>query len=368
MSLTANVRNAPDYPPVGEIEIYDAPASDNVVFKWANGAGGLSVLSVKDDPSGAGFNDQPYLWFQLQFPGNMTGWVRDEYVVLEGDGSAYGLGHLEVPIGAFELIHGAANIPTDKNPPREEKPETVDTVADAIQFDRAVRGALDITATFEGGYSSYQANPNDKGIVSYGRFQFTLAHGALFKVVNLYVKNATTSDTAKRIKRDYLSRVGSKDASLRGDDDFKTLLKAAAAETDMQNAQNQIAKEKYWDVIIKLSAEPRGIITPLGRALMLDMGINHGIYHDYFTLAEELLSVPERTKMPDNGASEQDFFKFVVNKRKERMYALADKHGWGGLKVRADFWVKMIEAGDWNLEGDIDGKVYPKSGREVSVR
>jgi hypothetical protein len=367
MSLTATIRNAPDHAPVGEIAVYDAPASGKQAFKWANGAGGLSVLGVQDDPTGASFNDQPHLWFQLQFPGNMTGWVRDEYVVLEGDASAYGLGKLEVPQGAFELIHGVANIPTDNNPPRNEEPETEESTSDKLTFDRVVQAALDITATFEGGYSSYQANSNDKGIVSYGRFQFTLAHGALFKVVNIYVKNANT-DTAKRIQRDYLSRIGSKDASLRGDNTFKSLLKEAAKETAMQNAQNQIAKEKYWDIIMKLSAEPRGIVSPLGRALMLDMGVNHGIYTDYFTLAEESLGVPERSKMPDNGGNEHDFFKFVVNKRKERMYALADRHGWGGLKVRADFWVKMVEAGDWELRGDADGKVYPKRGREVTVR
>lgn len=367
MSLTATVRNAPDFPPVGEIDIYAAPAGADVVFKWANGAGGLAVLAVQEDPTGAGFNDQPYLWFQLQFPGNLTGWVRDAYVVLAGDGSAYGLGKLEVPQGAFELVHGAANIPTDNNPPREAPADTPPATDSPLMFDRVLRAALDITATFEGGYSSYQDNPNDKGIVSYGRFQFTLAHGALFKVVNAYVQNAS-SDVAARLKREYLARVGGKDAALRDDANFKALLKEAAAEVAMQNAQNQIAKEKYWDVIMTLSAAPRGIVTPLGRALMLDMGINHGIYHDYFTLAEEALGVPERSKMPDNGASEQDFFAFVVNKRKERMYALADKHGWGGLKVRADFWVKLVEAGDWDLQGDADGKVYPKSGRAVTVR
>jgi hypothetical protein len=368
MTLTATIRNAPDYPPVGEIAVYDGPTSEKEVFKWANGAGGLTVLSIKEDPNGDSFNNQPYLWFRLQFPGSMEGWVRDDYVVLQGDATEYGLGQIDVPMGAFTLVHGSANIPTDNNPPREPEPEIKEATGEAapLQFDRVLRAALDITATFEGGYSSYQANPNDAGIVSYGRFQFTLAHGALFKVINEYVKTST-SETANKIKSDYFARVGNKDATLREDGTFKQLLREAARETAMQNAQNKIAKEKYWDMIIKLSAEPRGVITPLGRAIMLDMGINHGAYHDYFTLAEEALGVSERSKMPGNGAKEADFFWEVVTKRKERMYRLADKHGWGGLKVRADFWVKMVESGDWDLQGDSNGKVYPKRGREVVV-
>jgi hypothetical protein len=366
MTLLATVRNAPDYPAVGEIEIYKTTTADDLAFKWANGAGNLTVLDIQEDPSGESFNDQPYLWFQLQFPGSMTGWVRDEYVILEGDGSAYGLGKLDVPMGAFELIHGAANIPTDSNPPREVDP-TEETAPQTSALDRVLRAALDITATFEGGYSSYQDNPNDKGVISYGRFQFTLAHGALYKVVNAYVK-ASSSDIAKQIKETYLQRIAQKDTTLRGDETLKDVLRQAAKEQAMQDAQNQIAQQKYWDVIIKLSAEPRGIVTPLGRALMLDMGINHGIYHDYFTEAEKALGVEERSKMPDNGASEQAFFKHVVNLRKERMYRLADKHGWGGLKVRADFWVNMVDSGDWELQGDDNGIVYPKSGREVVVR
>ncbi|MEO0563391.1 MAG: chitosanase [Chloroflexota bacterium] len=368
MSLTATVRNAPDYPAVGEIEIYDGPASGNEVFKWANGAGGLQVLDIKEDPMGDSFNNQPYLWFELQFPGSMTGWVCDEYVMLEGDGSKFGLGRMDEPMSAFSLVHGSANVPTEQNEPRETElaDDPTPEGGEPLQFDRVVRVALDITATFEGGYSSYQANPNDKGIISYGRFQFTLAHGALFKVLNEYLKNSST-ETATALKSDYLGRVGNKDATLVGDNTFKALLRAAAKEVAMQNAQNKIAKEKYWDIIMELSAGPRGIVTPLGQALMLDMGINHGVYHDYFTLAEQALGVPERSKMPGNGATEQAFFQQVVAKRKERMYRLADKYGWDGLKVRVDFWVDIINAGDWDLNGDASGKVYPKSGREVVV-
>lgn len=364
MTLKATIRNAPDYPAVGEIEVYEVAGGDKVRFKMANGASGFEVLSAKEDPKGEQFNGQPYLWFELQFSGSMSGWVRDEYIVLEGDGKKFGLGQLTVPTGAFTLIHGAGSLPTDTNPP-SEAPADEPPAAAPSGLDRVVRVALDLTATFEGGYSTYQNY--DDGIISYGRFQFTLAGGALFKVVNEYISHST-SETAQALKAQYLSRIGSKDEALRNDDTLKQLLRTAAREEAMQNAQNHVAKIKYWDLVVKLSAEPRGVQTPLGRAIMMDMAINHGPYHDYFTESEKAVGVAERSKMPSNGTTEAVFFKAVTDLRKERMYRLADKHGWGGLKVRADFWVDMVARGDWNLEGDADGKIYPKSGREVNAR
>lgn len=368
MTLKATIRNAPDYPATGEIAIFDAPASDKMVFKIANGANGFDVLNIKEDPNKESFNNQPYLWFELQFPANMKGWVRDEYVLLEGDGSKYGLGELTVPTGAFTLIHGAASLPTDTNPPAPEPEPTAEPAIENVttnDLDRVVRVALDMTATFEGGYSTYQNY--DDGIISYGRFQFTLAGGALYKVVKSYV-DTSTSDTASQIKSQYLNRISKKDKTLQNDDTLKQLLREAARESAMQNAQNTVAKEKYWDLVIRLSAEPRGVTTPLGRAMIMDMAINHGPYHDYFTETEKKLGVKERSKMPENGAKEEDFIRETAKLRRERMYRLADAKGWGGLKVRVDFWVNLIASGDWNLKGDSNGKIYPKAGREVNTR
>lgn len=364
MSLNATIRNAPDYPPTGEIAVYNAPASGTRVFTIANGAGPYTVTSLAEDPIGATFNGQPYLWFQMQFPGGMTGWVRDEYIDLEGDGSAFGIGKLPQKTSAFTLIHGAGSMPTEATPAAE-----IDTAAEPDNpttgdLDRLLRVALDITATFEGGYSSYQNT--DTGIVSYGRFQFTLAGGALFKVVNLYLQNSTT-DEAQELRNSYLGRIRSRDETLRDDDRLKALLRAAAREAAMQQAQNAIAKEKYWDLVQELSIKPRNVQTPLGQALIFDMAINHGARHDMLTLAEEALGVPARSKMPDNGAKETDFIAKVADIRKERMYALADKYGWGGLRVRADFWVNTIAAGDWQLEGDANGEIHPKSKRVVNA-
>ena len=368
MTLFATIRNAPDYPAIGEINVYDAPASGKMLFKIANGSSNREVIGVAEDPSGAIFNGQPYLWFQMKFPGNMVGWVRDEYIDLEGDATAYGVGILNKRTSAFDLIHGAASQPTESSPSATEanQPETPTTVVAAVPltgFEPLIRAALDITATFEGGYASYQNH--DSGIVSYGRFQFTLAGGALYKVVSLYVKTSST-DLAKQLNDLYLSRIRDKDAALRTDEGLKELLRKAAQDEAMRYAQDEIAKQKYWNLVQDLSIQPRKLMTALAQALIFDMAINHGSQHDMLTLAEETLGQEPRSHKTLD--TEKPFTATLANIRKDRLYKLADKHNYGGLKVRADFWVNLVTQGDWDLQGDAKGLVYPKPGREVKVR
>ncbi|MFZ4828451.1 MAG: chitosanase [Phototrophicaceae bacterium] len=368
MTLLATIRNAPDYPAIGEIDVYDAPASGKMLFKIANGSSNREVVGVAEDPNGAIFNGQPYLWFQMKFPGNMLGWVRDEYIDLEGDATAYGVGMLTKRTSAFELIHGAASQPTESSPsaPESNQAEAPAPTSVAVPlggFEPLIRAALDITATFEGGYASYQNH--DSGIVSYGRFQFTLAGGALYKVVSLYIKTSTT-DLAKQLNDLYLTRIRDKDAALRTDNGLKDLLRKAAQDEAMRYAQDEIAKQKYWNLVQDLSIQPRGLVTPLSQALIFDMAINHGSQHDMLTLAEETLGLQPRGKKTLD--TERPFTTTLANIRKDRLYKLADKHNYGGLKVRADFWVNMIAQADWDLQGDAKGLVYPKPGREVKVR
>jgi len=117
-----------------------------------------------------------------------------------------------------------------------------------------------------------------------------------------------------------------------------------------------------------LSLQPRGIVTPLGQALIFDMAINHGPRHDMIGLAEDHFGVESKSKMPDNGVDEKDLVARVAEIRQERLHRLADKHGWEGLRQRGDFWVTVIAAGDWDLLGDADGMIAVKAGRRVKVK
>ncbi len=228
------------------------------------------------------------------------------------------------------------------------------------------RAAYAITAAFEGsGYASYQNI--DAGIVSYGRFQFTLASGSLYTVLERYLA-AASGPTAAALREGYLGRVQARDETLRGDDTLRTLLIGAADDPVMQIAQDAVATERYWDVVQRLSIQPRNIQTALGQALLFDMAINHGPRHDMIGLAEAALGVPPKSRMPDNGVAEPELIRRVAQIRQERLHRLADKHGWGGLRRRGDFWVNLTQAEDWDLLGDTEGMLTVLPGRRVRVR
>jgi hypothetical protein len=258
----------------------------------------------------------------------------------------------DIGMSAGELEIDAPE-PAPVAPPTRSEPE------------RIKAAAFNITAAFEGrGYHAYQNF--DDGIVSYGRFQFTLASGSLFTVIEAYLKTAT-GDTADAL-RGYRQRIHDRDDTLRHDELLKRLLIAAAEDPTMQAAQDAVATTKYWDLVQDLSIQPRNIQTPLGQALVFDMAINHGPRHDMIGLAEEAIGVPPKSRMPGNGGDERDLITQIARIRQDRMHKLADKHGWEGLRQRGDFWVALVTLGDWELAGGSSGQIEVKPGRVVQVR
>jgi len=221
-----------------------------------------------------------------------------------------------------------------------------------------------LTAAFEGG--GYAAiNDYDEGIISYGIIQFTLAAGSLITVLQNYLA-ASQSDVAKQL-RSYQSRVEARDASLRGDTNFKNLLVQAASEDAMVKAQHSVADAKYWDKVWKGYIEPRGLVTPLGIALLFDMGVNFGTSHGFVRLAEQQLGVQPQSKPGTNGITEEQLIQRVAELRKASHDKQAKEQGYYGLMKRGNFWMRLVNQGDWGLQGDNNGNVYP-AGKTVQVR
>ncbi len=232
--------------------------------------------------------------------------------------------------------------------------------------ERVRRASFNITVGFEGGsYDTYQNY--DAGIVSFGRFGFTLASGSLFSVLDRYLSKATTS-VAARLRTQYLQRVQNHDATLRNDTTLRDLLIASAADPLMQAAQDDVATELYWDLVQSLSVQPRNLVLALSQAFLFDTAINHGARHDMITQAEQFFNVPQKSRVIENGITEQQLMNKVAQIRHDRLYAIADAQNLPGLKPRADFWVNIMQIGDWNLQGDFNGNVLIKPGRSVQVR
>jgi hypothetical protein len=357
------VRGIPNSPSTTEFNVRSGPGTTfDRPFKARVGTKLVALLEVRADANKAKLNNKIYQWFRVTFPDGREGWMRDDLLEIQGDCSAFGYGVITTPTFAFTLVRDETVIAPKPQPTPEPPPVTPPT----NEQERIKRASFNITAAFEGGgYASYQNY--DTGIVSYGRFQFTLAAGSLFGVLDRYLA-ASNTPTANELRASYYQRVRDRDPNLRRDERLKILLKQAAEEAPMQAAQDAIATERYWNVVQDLSIKPRNIRSALGQALIFDMGINFGTRHGFLGKAEEELRVPSKSRVGQNGVTEEQLITRLAELRRDSHYRQAERDNLPGLKVRGDFWVNLVKAGDWKLQGDAEGKLTVKSGKVVQVR
>lgn len=237
--------------------------------------------------------------------------------------------------------------------------------AQVDEQNRVQRAALNITAAFEGStYDSVMVSTSD---LAYGRFSFSLASGSLYQVIALYLEVAS-NPIEEELRADYVERIQARDASLINDQHFIDLLKQAGSDETMQFAQDQVAIEQYWNTVQQLSVEPRGITSPLGQAMLFDIAIQHGPRHSFLTEAEVALGVPERSVVGENGITEEQLITQVAELRQESLALTAERLGIPALKERGDFWMRVIEQGDWQLQGDANGRIEVRPGVFVNVQ
>ncbi len=472
MTAKATILGMLDNPTATEVPFHEKRSTEAPVkFTAPVGFGNLPILRVKRDDNNAETNGKPHFWFRLEFPGDAVGWVRDDWIAIEGDCAQFGYSDGLAQTRASELtINPTAPRPgpgeeapagtapaAPSAPPATPQPQTqapsapatpaaqqpsnkyeaagkvriraaaslsaqhlgwieatnvvevvpssrteadgyvwwqhaggwsaekatsgnpvflqpalviggpVPPITSREGFDdlnRIKMASYAVTGNFEGsGYAAY--NNYDAGIISYGLIQFTMAAGSMITVVQRYLQNSQT-DVANQL-RGYLPRIEAKDQGLRNDENLKNLLIAAADEQVMKDAQHSVADEKYWDKVWKGYIEPRGLTSPLGIALLFDMGVNFGTGHGFVRLAEKQLGVAPQSKPGQNGITEEQLIQRVAELRKESHDKQAREQGFYGLKKRGDFWVRLINQGDWGLLGDANGNV-DVSGKITQVR
>jgi hypothetical protein len=384
------VRGIRENPSITEINVRSGPNTlYSLLFKAAVGMSGLPVLEVRSDDKNANLNGKTYQWFRVVFPNGQEGWVRDDLVDIVGDGRAFGYAEIGAQTPAFSLVRNLAvgvvsvgqqvvapvgqvsAVPAPSPVPVSTPvmtPTPMAAPAPSIlpgdSKDRVRKAAFNITGAFEGGgYASYQTY--DSGIVSYGRFQFTLSAGSFVTVINRYLERSNTP-VANEL-RTYTPRITGKDEALRNDGRLKELCVQAAQESVMQRVQDEVAVEGFFQPVFELSIEPRGIILPLSQALIFDIAINHGRFNHLVPKTEEVLGVPSKSRIGMNGISERTFTTTLARLRQENLAALAEKMKLPGLKKRGDYWVSLVASGDWNLQGDAAGNLNI-NGKIVQVR
>lgn len=423
----ARVRGIPNIPSITEINVRSGAGTHHpIAFKTPVGMDAIPVLEVQPDGEGRNLNGKVYQWWKLHFHGGAVGWVRDDLLEVRGDLTRYGYPDLDDYRFAFDLTRrtgdepvvtdeaaedesaateaddepaaepesaaDAATEPDEEAPAEEETPApesheeepaepiapvgerehsepTTTTTADApfpdalADTERVRKAAFAITSAFEGsGYASYFNG--DAAIVSYGFLQFSLAAGSLATVIQKYVA-AADSDAASTLER-YLPRVQSRDSLLRNDTGFRDALLAAANEEEMRQAQEEVAEAGFWKAVVDGYIMHRGLRLPLTWALLFDMGVNFGTNHGFVRLAEKQLGVPPRSKPGENGITEEQLMTRVALLRKQSHDRQAERDNLPGLKRRGDFWMELVENGDWYLRGNEQNRVNA-NGRWIDV-
>lgn len=368
---------------IKEINLRSGPnTSYEVMAKVPVGTANLLVLDVSADDKNTLQQNKLYQWLKVALANGTVGWLRDDLVDVVGDGSRFGYGVVTQLKNGFTLTRSIAPVgqvaPTPAQPATSlpaatpaqpaaapvSTPQPAAPAAPASDLDRVRKAAFNITAAFEGGgYATYQSY--DSGIISYGRFQFTLAAGSFITVISRYIERSN-SEVAGRLKG-YMPRLNAKDEGLRKDPELKALCQEAAKDPIMQAIQDEVATEGFWQPVIDLSVKPRNIQSALGYALLFDMSIQHGRFNFLVPKTEEVLGVPNKSVLGRNGITEETFITKLAQLRQENLYALAAKLNLPGMKVRGDFWVKLVASGDWDLQGDADGNLDVK-GKIRQVR
>jgi hypothetical protein len=167
-SLIATILGIPDIPSIVEVNVRVAPGTNQrLIFKMPLNVK-APVVAVEPDLEGKHLNNKVYQWLKLNFPDGRIGWVRDDLVTIEGDGTRFGYGVISQPLLAFSLTRDltAPSTPAPQPPPvpTPPTPPTPPTNTPPSPPDSGTGGNAYVTARVQGGVNvrsapSIRANP-----------------------------------------------------------------------------------------------------------------------------------------------------------------------------------------------------------------
>jgi hypothetical protein len=108
MAHTIFVRGIPDNPNVVDVRVRVAPGLNSEVRFRAPVNATAICDQIVPDPQNMAFQGQTYRWFHLAFPDQREGWVRDDFLDIQGDLTEYGYG--DYPRRTFAFV-AAMNVP-----------------------------------------------------------------------------------------------------------------------------------------------------------------------------------------------------------------------------------------------------------------
>lgn len=130
-SFLATILGIPHIPSITQVNVRSGPGTNqDLIFKTDLGVKAF-VQDVLVDVEENNRDGKVYQWFQLLFPDETIGWVRDDLIEVEGDGTQFGYGFVSQRSLAFELLRqpvAAGVLATDSTPTPDTEVTPVPTI------------------------------------------------------------------------------------------------------------------------------------------------------------------------------------------------------------------------------------------------
>ncbi len=220
-----------------------------------------------------------------------------------------------------------------------------------------------ITSIFESGRPEGRADAyqtQDAGIISYGKHQATLGSGTLNQVMKAYFQRSS-SPTSQKLKQEYAERIRAGDKNLRDDAELRRLLLEAAREPAMEEAQDAIFDQNFYQPAIN-RAKTTHVSTPLGLACLYDTKIQGGMDIVLKEVTNKLGGTIGETG-PNGPIDEETWIRVFLDLREARLHRLADRYEAEGNEInakwlrtsifRVDEHRKLLQMDNLNLEGNL---------------
>lgn len=98
------VLGLPEFPSIREVNVRSGPSvNKELLFKITLGSRGY-VKSVEPDSDKQGKDNKTYQWFKVEFFDGRVGYVRDDLIEIEGDGTTFGYPFIAQRVVAFKMM------------------------------------------------------------------------------------------------------------------------------------------------------------------------------------------------------------------------------------------------------------------------
>lgn len=228
------------------------------------------------------------------------------------------------------------------------------TIADLNRVQGSVDRVQDTMGAILGAVETGSRTPDygqitvDSGGITYGFYQADRRSGELSNLLKRYVQLARPTNETRALARYAQQMAGGRGAALDRSRELQNLLRRAAHDPAMQQAQRETFRKHHMEPSMQKAAD-LGIRSPLGVAVYMDIQVNGGI-------ASIVKAARRQVPRIASPADEVRFIRAMIEAREARYKRLAArgmrKYLAGWLSRNNDFR-RLLNAGNLDLTGNV---------------